>query len=249
MFAELSAQLSNLAARVVAEILASPQQLLAHLSMIMAVGMVMAGALTRTMVPLRWLAAGSNVGLIVYGALHPSLPTVAIAVVLLPINMYRAVEITRLTRRVSRAELASDQSGLWLKPYMKPRKLRAGQTLFKKDDKAEHMYLLVEGQMELVEIGLPIKPGSILGEIALFSPSGLRTKTARCISACTVLQIHESTVKQLYYQNPSFGFHLINLLAGRLSDDVARAESQKPPTATAPQVAPEPHDAQPQTKA
>ena len=226
MFANLSNSLSDLAARAVTDVMASPQQLLAHLSMVMAVGMVMAGALTRTMVPLRWLAAGSNLGLIVYGALHPSLPTLAVAVVLLPINMYRAVEITRLTRRVSRAEMASDQSGLWLKPYMKARNFRAGHTLFRKGDKAEHMYLLVEGQLELVEIGLAIKPGSILGEIALFSPSGLRTKTARCVSACTVLQIHESTVKQLYYQNPSFGFHLINLLAGRLSDDVARAETQ-----------------------
>ncbi len=229
MFAGLNNQLSDLATRTAADVLASPQQLIAHLAMALAVVMVMAGALTRTMVPLRWLAAGSNVGLMIYGVLHPSVPTLAIALVLLPINVYRAVEITRLTRRVSRAEVEADQAGLWLKPYMKLRKYKAGQTLFRKDDKAEHLYLLVDGQMELVEIGKPVEPGSILGEIALFSPGGLRTVTARCISACAVLQIHESTVKQLYYQNPSFGFHLIDLLVGRLSADVARAQSQPSP--------------------
>jgi hypothetical protein len=42
-----------------------------------------------------------------------------------------------------------------------------------------------------------------------------------------VLEIHGRTVKQLYYQNPSFGFHLIELLAGRLSADVERAEAQR----------------------
>jgi hypothetical protein len=229
MFAALISQLADLVQSAVADMLASPQQLIAHVAMILAVGMVMLGALMRTMVPLRWLAVGSNLGLLAFGVLHPALSTLAVALVLLPINLYRAVEITRLTRRVSQAELEADQAGLWLKPYMKTRKFKAGHTLFNKDDKAENLYLLADGQMELVEIGTPVEPGSILGEIALFSPSGLHTMTARCTSACSVLQIHESTVKQLYYQNPSFGFHLIHLLAGRLSADIARAEARLRP--------------------
>jgi hypothetical protein len=226
MFADLIAVLSDLAQRAADDVLASPQQLIAHVAMLVAVAMVMAGALMRTMVPLRWLAVGSNLGLMAFGILHPSLSTLAVAVVLLPVNVYRAVEITRLTRRVSRAELEADQAGLWLKPYMKARNFKAGHTLFNKDDTAEHLYLLAHGQMELLEIGKQVAPGSILGEIALFSPGGLHTMTARCISACTVLQIHESTVKQLYYQNPSFGFHLIHLLAGRLGADIGRAEAR-----------------------
>jgi CRP-like cAMP-binding protein len=226
MPADLSTQAAHFFQTYLAEVLASPTQLIAHLSVVVAVAMVMAGALSRTMVPLRWLAVGSNVGLIIYGALHPSFPTLAIAAVLLPINLVRAIEITRLTRRVSRAGVEAEQAGLWLKPYMKARKLRAGQTLFKKDDKAAHLYLLLEGQMDLVEIGKPLESGRVFGEIALFSPSGLRTMTARCVTKCTVLQIHESTVRQLYYQNPAFGFHLIDLLAGRLSADVAGANDQ-----------------------
>ena len=48
-----------------------------------------------------------------------------IAGLLLPVNIYRAVEVTRLTRRVVRAQADADLAGLWLKPYMKPRRLRA----------------------------------------------------------------------------------------------------------------------------
>ena len=226
MFTQLTEPLDHVVVTYVADVLSSPKQLIAHIALVAAVVMVVAGALTRTMVPLRWLAAGSNLGLIAFGALHPSIPTLLIAAMLLPINVYRAVEVTRLTRRVNRATADADHSGLWLKPYMKARKLRTGQRLFKKGDKAEHLYLLLDGQMELVEISKPLEQGRIFGEIALFSPSGLRTMTARCVTKCTVLQIHESMVKQLYYQNPSFGFHLISLLTMRLSADVARAQSQ-----------------------
>ena len=169
----------------VAGTIASPQQIVAHAAMLLAVGMVMAGALTRTMMPLRWLAAGSNVGLIIYGILHPSVPTLAIAAVLFPINLYRAIEVTRLTRRVHQSTVEADQAGLWLKPYMKTRTLKAGQTLFCKGDKAEHLYLLLDGHLELVEIQKPLETGRIFGEIALFSPGGVRTLTAQCVTPNT----------------------------------------------------------------
>ena len=206
----------------IANAISTPVQLLATLAAIAGVGLVIAGAFVRTMLPLRWLAVGSNIGLVVYGALHPSPITLAIAGLLLPVNVYRAVEVTRLTRRVARAQADADLAGLWLKPYMKPRRFKAGHVLFRKGDQANRLYMLVEGEMELVEIGQRLEPGRIFGEIALFSPSGLRTHTVRCLGACSVLEIHESTVKQLYYQNPAFAFHLIEMIAGRLSADVER---------------------------
>ena len=33
-------------------------------------------------------------------------------------------------------------------------------------------------------------------------------------------------MRQIYYQNPSFGFELIGLVAGRLSADIVRLEEQ-----------------------
>ena len=107
---------------------------------------------------------------------------------------------------------------------MKARKLKAGHVLVNKGDKADSLHLLAEGQMELSDIGAPMQAGRIFGEVALFSPSHQRSHTVRCVTACTVLEIHESTVRQLYFQNPSFGIHLIELLAANFSADIARAE-------------------------
>jgi energy-converting hydrogenase Eha subunit E len=76
----------------------APLQLLAYGAGALAVGFAAAGALVRTMVPLRWLAVGSSLGFLVFGALLPSPTTLAVAAVLLPINLYRLREILRLTR-------------------------------------------------------------------------------------------------------------------------------------------------------
>jgi CRP-like cAMP-binding protein len=220
--AELLAQ----AQASVAAVLDSPRDIVAYLAFVLAAGFAVAGALVKTMIPLRWFAVGGNLGLVVYGALHPQVSTLIIASLLLPINVHRARQMMRLTRRVRAAEAQSDLSGLWLRPYMKPRKLKAGTVLFRKGDEADRLYCLVDGAIELAEIGVRIEPGKIFGEIAFFAPDKRRTFTARCVEPATVLTIDEATLKQLYFQNPAFGFHLIGLVAGRLSEDVRRIEKR-----------------------
>ncbi len=202
--------------------LASPWRIVAYLAALVGAALVVAGAFVRTMIPLRWLAVGGNVAFLVFGILHPSPTTLLVATVLLPINLFRAREMMKLTQRVRAAARDSDQSGMWLKPYMKPKKFRAGQVLFRKGDLADHLYLLADGQLVAVEINREISPGRIFGEIALFSPAKRRTNTVRCVADSTVLTIDEGTVMQLFFQNPSFGFHLIRLVAGRLSEDIER---------------------------
>ena len=176
------------------------------------------------MVPLRWLAVGGNVGFIIYGALHPSPVMLVLHGALLPINLWRALEMVHLTRRVSAAAEAGDLSGVWLKPYMRSRHYKAGDVLFRKGDLAGHFYFLAEGRMELVEIGESLEAGRMFGEIAFFAPDKRRSLTARCTQDCTVLSIDESTFKQLYYQNPAFGFQIVELVAGRLMADRQRLQ-------------------------
>ena len=211
-------------AAFLAGVMTSPAQIVAHGAAAAGVALVAAGALARTMMPLRWLAVGSNLGLLVYGVLHPSPITLTIAATLLPINIYRAIEVTRLSRRVHRAAAAAELATLWIRPHMVSRRLKSGQVLFSKGDTAEHLFLLADGHMELADIGEPLGLGHIFGEVALFSPDGLRTHTVRCVTACTVLEIHVSTVRQLFYQHPAFGFHLIELLAANYSRNLHRAE-------------------------
>jgi hypothetical protein len=199
------------------QITSSPRQIVAHVAALVGVAFVTVAAFVRTMIPLRWMAVGSNIGLLIFGALHPSIPTMLVAGSLLPINIWRAVEMMRLTQRVNRAATEGDMASVWLKPYMKPRRLRAGKVLFHKGDHADRLYLLTDGELELVEIGRRMAPGRIFGEIALFSPSGQRTSTVRVVTRCVVLEIHESTVP-VVLQN-ELRLHLVELLAERLSTD------------------------------
>jgi CRP/FNR family cyclic AMP-dependent transcriptional regulator len=218
------AELLTLAQAQATAVLSSPKDIVAYLAAALAATFVIGAAFVKTMIPLRWLAVAGNAAFVVYGALHPQYLTLVISAVLLPINIYRARQMMRLTRRVKAAEASSDLSGLWLRPYMKARKLKAGTILFRKGDLADHLYCMVDGQIEITEIGVMLEPGKIFGEIAFFAPDKRRTHTVRCLQASTVLMVDETTLKQLYFQNPSFGFHLIGLVAGRLSEDVRRIE-------------------------
>ena len=204
----------------------SPMEMLGLLAALAAGGLVLVSTFVKTMIPLRWLAIGSNLGFIGFGAVHPSYPMLLLHLTLLPINLSRLREMIRLTRRVRAAATDGELSGVWLKPYMRSARLSAGTILFKQGDRGDRLYLLADGRIELVEIGADIAPGEIFGEIAFFAPDRRRRLTARCTEACTVLSIDESTMKQLYYQNPAFGFKMIELVAGRLSADVWRLSEQ-----------------------
>lgn len=217
-------EITALAESSLKAMLSSPEQIVAVVSVIIATGLMVVSSFVKTMIPLRWLGVGGNFGFLVYGALHPSIPMLLLNGLLLPINIVRAVEMIRLTKRVRAA--ASESTGVWLKPYMMRTKRKAGEVLFRKGDPAQHLYFLAEGRIEIVEIGVFIEPGHMFGEIAFFAPDKRRTNTARCVGACTVLTIDESTVNQLYYQNPEFGFQLMALVAGRLTADVQRLQKQ-----------------------
>lgn len=222
----VAADIVTQAVATVAGLLATAEGVIALASAGIASALILAGSFVKTMIPLRWLAVGSNVGFMVYGALFPSLPMLVLHALMLPINIYRAGEMVHLTRRVNAAAAAADTSGLWLRPYMKRRRLAKGDIVFRKGDTADYLYMLASGRIELVEIGIVLEPGRVFGELAFFSPERRRTQTARCLEPCQLLSINESTLRQLYYQNPDFGFQLIGMVAGRLSADVGRLEAR-----------------------
>jgi hypothetical protein len=207
-----------------AEQAATPGGMVALLAAALAGVLIVVSCFVKTILPLRLLAVGSNLGFMLYGVLAPSPMTFLLHVTLLPLNLVRAQQMLHLTRSVKRSLAAGAGADTWLKPYMKPRKLQPGQVLFSKGDPADQLYYLVDGAIELVELGLSLPTGRLFGEIAFFAPDRRRSATARCVSACTVLTISESTFTQLYYQNPAFGFEVVRLIAGRLSGDVQRLE-------------------------
>ena len=156
----ITQQIASQASAYVTSALASPSELLAIFAATVAGGLQVSSSFVKTMVPLRWLAVLSNCGFLVYGVLHPSFVMALMHGVLLPINCVRLREMSLLTRRVKAATSNNtDRSGVWLRPYMKSSKRKAGETLFRKGDEAEHLYILVEGRVDFPEIERQRRPG------------------------------------------------------------------------------------------
>jgi hypothetical protein len=210
-----------------AHTVSSPIQILSVCAAAVGAGFTVSSSFVKTMVPLRWFGVLSNIGFLTYGILFPNWVMVLMHGVLLPINCVRLVEMTRLTRRVRAATRSADRSGLWLRPYMKQSKRKTGDVLFRQGDDADQLYILVDGRVEFPEQpGAAAAPGEMFGEIAFFSPERKRTLSARCATDCVLLSINQSTVRELYYQNPGFGFEIVGLVAARLSADIARLRAQ-----------------------
>lgn len=177
----------------------------------------------KTMVPLRILAIMSNVLSAAYGYEQAIYPMLALHLILFPLNAYRLYEMIELVRKVKRAS----RSGFdmkWLKPFMSKRHPHAGDVLFRKGDVAEAMYLVVSGHFQLAESGIEVPPGAVVGELGMFSPDGRRTQTLVCRASGEILAITYRHFKELYFQNPEFGFYFLQLTTGRLFQNIARLE-------------------------
>lgn len=201
-------------------------QIVAYVAAAVAGLLVCVSFFMKTIIPLRVVAIASNLGFILFGILTRSWPVLLLHSALLPINLFRAIQMIRLTRQVRSAASVGNPSEVWLRPYMKTKRFAKGDILFRKGDPATLIYFLAAGRIEFVEIGTVLEPGHIFGEIAFFTPARQRLLTARCIENCTVLSVGEETLMQLYFQNPEFGFYLVKLVAERLASNVERLEAR-----------------------
>jgi len=203
--------------------LADPAQRLALAAGLIGGVLVIWSGFAKTIVPLRWLAVGSNLGFIVYGLVHPAPMVLLLHLALLPINLWRVLEMRRLTTQVRRARSGEGLPQVWLQPYMKRKRLKAGQVLFSKGDAADRLYVLAEGALEVVDSQRRVQPGELIGEISFFSRAGVRTATVVSPAdgpGATLLSMDEPTFRQLFHQNPSFGYEVVRLVTERLTADV-----------------------------
>src|SRR5271167_1708246 len=187
--------------------------------------MIVATASTKTMVPLRILAIIANCFLIVfYTVSHEWIPF-ALQAVALPLNGYRLYQMIGLIRSV-RDAIRGNASMEWLKPFMAKRHFRKGDILFAKGEEAHEMFCTVTGRYLLLELGIELMPGQVVGELAMLAPDNRRTATLECIEDGDALSISYDQVEQLYYQNPTFGFYFLRLATARLFANVSRFESE-----------------------
>jgi CRP/FNR family transcriptional regulator, cyclic AMP receptor protein len=190
-----------------------------------AAGLVLATFVMRTMLPLRILGIASNVAFMAYGWLQDLLPVLILHAILLPVNVYRLVEMQRLVKVMENAAAAASDLS-WMTPFMRPASFRAGDTVFRKGDAADAMYVLAAGRVRLTELDVELGPGDVLGEIGVFAPQGERTATATCVDNCRMRRITRDMVRRLVLQNPQFAYYLIGVVTERLVDDLHMAEER-----------------------
>lgn len=174
-----------------------------------------------TMISLRVLALGSNVLFAAYGYFEHLYPVLILHAVLLPVNYLRLVQFKRLVddvRNVDRKELPIES----LLPYMTHLELSAGETLMRKGERADRLYYLSEGELELADFGRTLKAGAIFGEIGVFARNQQRTATIVCRSDCRLYELSGSKARQLYLQDKSFGFAVLQLIINRLLENNRR---------------------------
>lgn len=179
----------------------------------------------RTMIPLRTVGIFNNILSALYGLLAGVYPMLIQHAILLPINGWRLFQMLRLTRQVKAANLG-DLNMEWLKPFSSTRDAQAGDILFRKGDTAKDMYFIAAGRFLLVEMGIEIEAGHVVGELALVAPDRARTQTLQCIEAGEVIVISYDQILQIYYQNPEFGFYFLQLISRRLFENIARLENE-----------------------
>ena len=179
----------------------------------------------KTMVPLRIVGICSNVFFIAYGYLAPAYPLFVLHIALLPLNIFRLRQMLALVRQIGDAT-KGDLNMDWLKPFTTKRTVKAGDFLFRKTDKADAMYFVISGEFRIPDLGVSIGPGEVIGELGLLDPNRARTQTVQCVTDAEILRVSYDQVKQLYFQNPKFGFYFLQLTSRRLFENVARLEQR-----------------------
>jgi CRP/FNR family transcriptional regulator, cyclic AMP receptor protein len=172
-------------------------------------------AYSRTIISLRVAAIVANALAMMYSYSHGTYPTFALNAILLPLNSWRLHLMVKLVRDIEKAT-QSDMNVDWLLPYTRPKHFRAGDIIMERGAYATEAFYIVSGEVELVELGETFGKGTLLGEIGLFAPDGKRTMTVRCKTDVHAAIIDYDRFKELYFQNPQFGFRLLHLIVARL---------------------------------
>jgi CRP-like cAMP-binding protein len=98
------------------------------------------------------------------------------------------------------------------------RRLKAGETLFLRGEEGKHMYLVVEGRID-VKVGGTIVENvglhGILGEMALIDKAP-RSATAVAVTDAEVAVIDRDVFLALVGDSPAFSLYVMKIMAARI---------------------------------
>lgn len=185
---------------------------------------IVAFSLTR-MIPLRIAGMVSNTVTITYGILTHNPILVVEGIILFPLNGWRLFQMVTLIRKAQKAS-RMDLSMNWLRPYGHIVSYETGEVVFRQNDEANDMFCIEYGRFILIESGIELKAGAIVGEMGLLAPEQRRTQGLKCVESGAMLRVSYKHLMQLYYQNPKFGFYLLRLVSQRLMENAKKAQVQ-----------------------
>jgi len=185
----------------------------------LASALVLCTFLTKTMMPLRMIALGSNVAFITYGALLHLYPVLVLHIILFPVNAWRLREIFQLVKSV---EDTADDSKVFnaLVPFAKRVTVPRGEVLIRKGDPSDALYLVLDGKLWVEEAEAEIGPGSIVGEMGVLSRTHRRTATVDARTDCELGRVSAADFQRVYFADPTLGLALIRLIIDRLTREI-----------------------------
>ena len=187
-----------------------------HLLGWLAAGLVLTSFYLRTIVPLRLVAAISNVAFIFYAVYVSAPPILVLHALLLPLNFCRLVQHYRMKNKIE-GSLVGNVGQMLLLPHMRRRWLPAGSVLFNKNEPSDKLIYIVEGTIELVD-GAEIRSSDeLLGVIGVFTQDRKRLDTAVAKTKVQVGLISVEKVKELMLHEPVLSRFMLQCLAERVS--------------------------------
>lgn len=182
----------------------------------------------KTIVPLRLVSIATSFFSITYALAVGVWPMLLTALLVLPLNCIRLYQMLRLLRQI-RNTPDSEYIVEWLHPFSNRRRYKAGEVVFEKGDKADYMLLIESGRYLLPEIGKEYVAGGLVGEVGFVTPDQRRTLTLVCVEDGAAGAVSYSDLRQLYFQNPRFGYFFLQLLGQHLVDKLkdSREELQE----------------------
>ncbi len=141
-------------------------------------------------------------------------------------NRTQAIRIVERVEQVRNISMNEAEQGLslrdWLLPHMSDESHHKGEVLFRKGDPARALYYIQQGKVALPEIGKQMAEGTLFGEIGIFAPEHSRTCSARCETDARLFCLTAERARRLYFENPQFAYHVMQLIAQHLLDDQSR---------------------------
>jgi CRP-like cAMP-binding protein len=103
----------------------------------------------------------------------------------------------------------------------------AGQSVFQAGDPGETMYIVVEGEVEILDGPLVLEvagPGTIVGELALIDDAP-RSASVVAKTDCRLVPVDRRRFQYMVQETPFFGLAVMKVLADRLRNKNVRIRS------------------------